>query len=349
MNRLFQILLFVAIVMAAFWLIWDSGGDGVNSQQAGKVLSRTVSTGFKKGSDAEPFFSRILDEGIPELSPKQIDSFVDSRHRSVGSLLGAFFLTGDESWLEEAQTSYPDSPELAVAMIQRGQDGASRAEWIARLRKNDPGNAAGGLFAAKEALEAGDTTVALAEMESLSGSARTDFFGALIRENVGAAYRHAGHDGLIADWAGFTRSPVLGASLTGLNKAIADAMEGAHAAGDDAQVEKLGQAGIDAALRMRGSGSDDHLISRLISVSMQRQVLGQLDTFDLIPGDQRQVVADRLIELDQEIGEIKSLTATLPDRLEIMNDEDVAEYTRRLQSDGEYGALRWLIEREGTS
>ncbi|MBL9154042.1 MAG: hypothetical protein JNK37_16235 [Verrucomicrobiales bacterium] len=288
---------------------------------------------------------RLGDEGIPELSDSEIEAFVESRQRDATSLIAALYLSGDPAWLDEAAERFPDRPEVALAVLMRGEAAETQGLWIERLKRNDPENAVGHLFAARQAFADGDSTAALSELASLADKPRTQFYMTSVRQAMTDAYRQAGHGDLTAEWSGMARSPVPASELRSLGKSLATAMETAHAAGDPAMTQQFGQIGLEVARRVVQDEPGDFLITRLIGLSLQRQVLHQLDVFELVPGD-RQIVADRLIEMDRDLATLRDLTTRHAEAVARLSDTEAVEFTRRLKQQGEFRALRWLAEKD---
>ena len=85
------------------------------------------------------------------------------------------------------------------------------------------------------------------------------------------------------------------------------------------------------------------LINQLISVSMERKLLNQLDAFDFVPGDQR-IVVERLAEMDKRITRIKSATQSYAELLPTVTEFEMRQYTRRVRVEGELKAMEWLVE-----
>lgn len=285
--------------------------------------------------------AEALRNGLPEISASDIEGFVDSRNRGALSMIAAFHLGGDRKWLEEAAGRYPDDPRVACAMLASGEAGEDRDAWIERLKRNDPGNATGYLYAALGRFDDGDPAAALDELRAMRDSKRQDFFLGSLRDEFSRAFRFAGHGAVLSDLAGSFAAPIPAEDLMRLNKQVASAMQGAHEAGDDRLVAELGETAILSAKRFSPSGRESYLINQLVGISMQRQALHQLDVFELVPGDSR-LVADRLIEMDREISDIRGLTSGSAGLFDRMSDAQAAEYSRRLRRDGEFEALAWL-------
>lgn len=301
------------------------------------IAKRAVSAG-----QPSELLQRMLDGDIAKLTPEQIEHYVESRGRDESSLIAAAMLGEDsDEWLDEAAERFPDDPGVAAAMLLYRGGKAEAGEWIERLKENDPGNSLGYLFAAKSALDSGNLDEALGELAALE-STRLNDFGVSWRSDFTEAYRSAGYQGMEAEWLGMFQVPVLTSEVSRLSASIGEAMIAAEGRGDRATAEALGRAGMKAAALVGGRGERDFLINQLISVSMERKLLNQLDAFEFVPGDER-LVLERIAEMDERIDRIKATIRSHSELLPTLTESELRQYTRRLQTDGELKAMEWLV------
>ena len=301
------------------------------------IAKRAVSAG-----QPSELLQRMLDGDIAKLTPEQIEHYVESRGRDESSLIAAAMLGEDsDEWLDEAAERFPDDPGVAAVMLLYRGGKAEAGEWIERLKENDPGNSLGYLFAAKSALDSGNLDEALGELAALE-STRLNDFGVSWRSDFTEAYRSAGYQGMEAEWLGMFQVPVLTSEVSRLSASIGEAMIAAEGRGDRATAEALGRAGMKAAALVGGRGERDFLINQLISVSMERKLLNQLDAFEFVPGDER-LVLERIAEMDERIDRIKATIRSHSELLPTLTESELRQYTRRLQTDGELKAMEWLV------
>ncbi len=288
------------------------------------------------------FLQRILNGEITKLTPEQIEQYVESRGRDASSLIVAAMLSEDrDEWLDEAAERFPDDPGVAAAMLLHRGGKAEAREWIGRLKENDPANSLGYLFAAKSALDGGNLDEALVELAALESTRLNDYRESW-QSDFTDAYRSAGYQGMEAEWLGMFQVPVLTSEVSRLSTGIGEAMIAAESRGDRAAAEALGRAGMKAAALVGGRGDRDLLINQLISVSMERKLLNQLDAFEFVPGDER-LVLERLAEMDERIDRIKATIQSHSELLPTLTEPELRQYTRRLQTDGELKAMEWLV------
>jgi hypothetical protein len=301
------------------------------------IVKRAVSAG-----QPPEFLQRMLDGAFPKLTSEQIERYVESRGRDALSLIAAAMLGQDsDEWLDEAAERFPDDPGVAAAMLLYRGGKAEASEWIGRLKENDPGNSLGYLFAAKSALDSGNLDEALGELAALESTRLNDYRESW-QSDFTEAYRSAGYQGMEAEWLGMFQVPVLTSEVRRLSTGIGEAMIAAEGRGDRATAEALGRAGMKAAALVGGRGERDLLINQLISVSMERKLLNQLDAFEFVPGDER-LVLERLAEMDERIDRIKVTIQSHSELLPTLTESELRHYTRRLQADGELKAMEWLV------
>jgi len=293
------------------------------------------------------FLQRMLDGEIAKLTPEQIERYVESRGRDALSLIVAAMLSEDrDEWLDEAAERFPDDPGVAAAMLLHRGGNAEAGEWIVRLKENDPGNSLGYLLAAKSALDGGNLDEAMEEFEALESTRLNDYRDSW-QSGFTDAYRSAGYEGMEAEWLGLFQVPILAGEVGKLSSGIGEAMIAAEGRGDRAAAEALGRSGMKAAALVGGRGERDLLINQLISVSMERKLLNQLDAFEFVPGDER-LVLERLAEMDERINRIKATIQSHSELLPTLTEPELRQYTRRLQADGELKAMEWLVAQRQT-
>jgi len=347
MNRSLRFYLALSVLFAfavAALFFWPATGSRKQeriampeSAEKRAAVKRTVPT-----SQAPEFQQRMLDGEIAKLTAEQIERYVESRGRDALSLIVASMLGGDkDEWLDEAAERFPDDPQVAAAMLLHKGENPDAEEWIVRLKENDPGNSLGYLFAAKSALDGGNLDEALGELAALESTRLNDYRDSW-QSGFTDAYRSAGYQGMEAEWLGMFQVPVLAGEVWQLSSGIAEAMIAAEGRGDRAAAEALGLSGMKAAALVGGRGERDLLVNQLISVSMERKLLNQLDAFEFVPGDER-LVLERLAEMDERIDRIKATIQSHSELLPTLTEPELRQYTRRLQTDGELMAMEWLV------
>jgi hypothetical protein len=292
------------------------------------------------------FLERMLNGEIAKLTPEQIENYIESRGRDALSLIVASMLGEDgDKWSDEAAERFPDDPRVAMAMLIRRGGSPEAGQWIARLKEHDPGNSLGYLLAAKSALDGRDLDGAMKDLSALESTRLNDFRESW-QSGITDAYRSAGYQGLEAEWLGMAQTPVMSGEVMKLSAGIAEAMVAAQERGDRTMAESLGRSGMRAAELVGGRGDRDLLINQLISVSMERRLLSQLNVFDFVPGDQG-IVVERLAEMDKRLARIKSAIQGHKQLLPTLTESELRQYTRRVHVEGELKAMEWLVAQRG--
>jgi hypothetical protein len=331
----------LAVAAVVFWPSAQPQGEERQPKPGSSKKSVDVKHPVSAGQSPE-FLQRMLDGEIAKLTPEQIERYVESCGRDALSLIVAAMLSEDrDEWLDEAAERFPDDPGVAVAMLFHRGDNPEAVEWIGRLKENDPRNSLGYLLAAKSALDGGNLDEALGELAALESTRLNDYRESW-QSGFTDAYRSAGYQGMEAEWLGLFQVPVLTGEVSRLSTGIGEAMIAAEGRGDRATAEALGRSGMKAAALVGGRGDRDLLINQLISVSMERKLLTQLDAFEFVPGDER-LVLERLAEMDGRINRIKATIQSHSELLPTLTESELRQYTRRLQTDGELKAMEWLV------
>ena len=343
-SRLRLLLAVLCILAVLVIVVGPESGNARQKKHSTPAASNTAADVKQAtpGNQPPDFLRRMLNGKIPRLSEAQIEHYVKSRGADAVSLIVASLLSENgERWLEEAGEQFPEDPRVATLMLIKRGKSPEASEWVARLKKHDPGNSLGFLWAAQSALDGKDLQGALKELSALESTRLEDYRDAW-QSGITDAYRSAGFRGLEAEWLGRWQVPVATGEMGRLSAGIADAMNAALAQGDRATAEALGRFGMKAAARVSGRGDRDLLIHQLISVSMERKLLNQLHVLDFIPGDER-LVADRLVEMDKHIARIKSVIQSHTELLPTLSESELRQFTRRVQVEGELKAMEWLV------
>lgn len=331
----------LAVATVVFWPAAQPQGEERQPKPGSLKKSVDVKHPVSVGQPPE-FLQRMLNGEIAKLTPEQIERYVESCGRDASSLIVAAMLGEDrDEWLDEAAERFPDDPGVAAAMLLHRGENPEAGEWIVRLKEHDPGNSLGYLLAAKSALDGGNLDEALGELAALESTRLNDYRESW-QSGFTDAYRSAGYQGMEAEWLGLFQVPVLTGEVSRLSTGIAESMIAAEGRGDRATAEALGRAGMKAAALVGGRGDRDLLINQLISVSMERKLLNQLDAFEFVPGDER-LVLERLAEMDERIDRIKATIQSHSELLPTLTEPELRQYTRRLQTDGELKAMEWLV------
>jgi len=283
---------------------------------------------------------KILDGGEPpKLTAEQLRAFVEREGHSAASLLAAWQLAGDPAWLEEAAQRHPDNPRVALAKLGAIKEiDADAAEWIRRLKQADPGNATGWCYDAMVAFKEGSPAAARAALAEAAQVGRFDAYAKESAAELAKAYRSAGVDGFAADVLG-----LFGVALPQAQLAMNVQREAISQLGgnlDDALVQDM----LKLATAVRGEGEEGFLITKLVGSAMERKMLAELSTLDLVPGT-RKFVLERMSELDSEKKLVQDLVRKTGPLMPALSESELRQYFKRSAVEGELKAMQWLLAR----
>lgn len=112
----------------------------------------------------------------PKLTAEQVEAYLRENHRDAASLLAAARASGDKTYLREAMEKYPNDPRVAFDAYflagPRDSDKLASAEsrnWLDAFKQSDPDNALPNYLAAGDDFRAGQTALALQELQAASG------------------------------------------------------------------------------------------------------------------------------------------------------------------------------------
>lgn len=332
----------VVVGISLVWRAFQVPAPILASQGAREAGATSSTAGLSDAPSPSDVIQRMLAGEFPRLTPEQIAAYVESKNHSALSLVAAWHLSRDAAWLREAAERHPEDPDVAAAMLASEGVKPGSERWIEVLKRAEPGNALGSLYAAKAALDEGLTSDAMAELSGLGPRSRLDLPTDRWSKAMIEAYHSAGYQGLEAEWAGLAQVSSPWGHIRTLNVSLAEAMTLAAESGDRQMAAQFGETAMKTAALVNHQGDGDSLLTQLVSLSMERQVLNQMEGFDLIPGDQKLVV-ERLSEMDRRIAGIKELISKSQLLLPKLTDSEARQYTRRVRVEGELKAMRWLV------
>jgi hypothetical protein len=128
---------------------------------------------------------------------------------------------------------------------------------------------------------------------------------------------------------------------------IRDVQQQYAAAGDNASVQNLAQAGVDFANRITtGDGGKFLIINQLVGMASEAIVLQTLDqntSYDFLGG---QTPAQWGADLKQQKAAIRDLVQNMDVTLPNMSEDQISGYWERVKIYGELNAMKWLKEQQ---
>lgn len=323
----------------------SSGREAVDVRDAlhAKREDPSASEGKKMPSAARLLFMLPGEDGYPDLTSSQLETYVVHEGRSAASLLTAFVLSnGDVSWLREAAESYPHNPRVSATMLMRGSElGGDSKEWIQRMQENDPQNSLGWYQAAVTAFKEGNSDEALNALQSAVSRGRPSLYHEEFSRDVSKAYRSAGYEALQAESLGASRMEGQHFSLL-VDLATLVGAEPAFARGP------AGKEMLALAENLRGSTGRGVVMDRMTAAMIDRHLLGRLELSDDVPGAEVFAI-ERLEEGRHESSEIMALVERCKRLMPKLSDTEVKQFLRRMSIEGEVKAMEWVVQTQTTA
>lgn len=289
--------------------------------------------------------ARLQSGETPVLPREKVEDYVERCKRDAPSLLAAYRLTRDKSYLTEAAQSHPHDPRIQIAMLgDASLPPDQRTQWLERLKQSAPDNALGNYLSAADLFKAKQPERALRELAAAAGKARFDDYATADIQATEEMLLLAGRSPVEAKGTAFagTLLPHL-QSLTAVAKEMAALQKDQLARGDPASAEALANLGLTIARQINTGPSRGILIEQLVAMAFEKRVLEPLEqnrNYEFL----RQTPAERLAVLQTQRDEIRSLTQKLDafDPASGLTEPELLVYFERMKNSGELEALRWL-------
>ena len=276
-----------------------------------------------------------------ELPREQIEAYLQQNHRNVESLLAAFQVSRDPSYLREAATNSPNNPAVQFAVIANNVFPDEQRQWIDAFKASSAGNALPWYFSALDYFKSNQPDQAIQE---LTQATRRQLYGDYAAQTVQAVeemYDSAGWPALAAK-ACAPGTAVSSVSYLNVLKTLAnDAVQ--------TQQNYVSQGNTSSAISMASMGMElgDQLreasgpIDQLVGIAIEKKILGQLDpaqNYDFLG----RPVSHALAELDQQKQTIQQVLQTRDQVRPTLNESELNDYWEREKIYGEMYALQWL-------
>jgi hypothetical protein len=290
---------------------------------------------------------RLARMGTPDseenhLTESEIANYLAQNHTNALSLLTAFQASGDREFLRQAAANFPNDPLVQAKVLMHNLYPEQRQQWLDALKKSAPENSLPNFLAARDIMDQGNPTAALAEITSAANKSYSDYYrqSALGLEE---AYLEAGRSPAEAKALGGSEIllPQL-APLKNLGVQLADLSAEYGKGGDSASQQALLEGVYEMATQFRDNGRQGTLITSLVGLALQNIVLQHWPEGTPPPDMIQSSVADQLAANQQYRESIRADTRLLTQWLPSASETEIVAYLDHRQSLGEENALQWL-------
>jgi hypothetical protein len=123
----------------------------------------------RRAKDFHTLARRLKQGEAPQLTRREIDDFLEARHRSAGSLVAAFRLSKDDAFIREAMERFPHDPQVLLAFLESQTDPSKRLEILETLKFADPDNGLADCLSACVLFDLGKNDEAVAALSQSAG------------------------------------------------------------------------------------------------------------------------------------------------------------------------------------
>jgi tetratricopeptide (TPR) repeat protein len=299
---------------------------------------------------ATNLFTRLLNGDAPRLTPEQVEPYLRKNGRSVESLLGAFYATGDRAFLREAAEKNPDDPRANFAAYFLAREhpitepaSAESRQRLEAFAKTAPDNALPNYLLAFDDFKSGKTDQAVQQLLAAAQKSKFQDYSREFIQNAEDAYRAAGWSE--AEAKAVAAFGLMLPHLVELKQAGLKTTELAQLYrqnGDEASAQAALQLALGLGQRLDG-GEPLTTIEELVGFAIERRALAAMDPASVI-GDTGQTVQGRLDAINQRRKDIKEISSKEEAILPTLSEPDLVSFFDRVKVLGEDAAVLWLVK-----
>jgi RNA polymerase sigma factor (sigma-70 family) len=273
-----------------------------------------------------------------ELSHEQIEAYLQQNKRNAESLLAAYRMSRDQSYLREAATNFPNIPFVQFAVIADKVFPEEQRKWIDAFKVSSPDNALAWYFSALDYFNSKQPDLAIRELAEATRRQSFDTYAAQTSQAVEEMCDLAGWPPLAAKaWAPSSEPNSYLNSLKNLANQMMQTQQQDLTQGDAASANSMASMGMVLGNDLR-AGSP---IDQLVGIAMEKNILGKLDpavNYDFLG----RPVSEALAELDRQKQAIADALKTRDQLLPTLDETELASYFERKKLYGEVNAVLWL-------
>ncbi|MGA2281417.1 MAG: sigma-70 family RNA polymerase sigma factor [Verrucomicrobiota bacterium] len=273
-----------------------------------------------------------------ELAREEIEAYLQQNKRNAESLLAAYRMSHDQSYLREAATNFPNTPFVQFAIIADKVFPEEQRQWIDAFKASSPDNALAWYFSALDYFNSKQPDLAIRELAEATRRQSFDTYAAQASQAVEEMCDLAGWPPLAAKaWAPSSESASYLPSLKNLGNQIMQTQQQNLTQGDAASANSLASMGMVLGNSLLAGNP----IDQLVGIAIEQKMLAQLDpavNYDFLG----RPVSEVLAELDRQKQAIRDALNARDQVLPTLNEAELASYFERKKLYGEVNALLWL-------
>ncbi len=331
-------------------------------------IAKTVTNAPRIGQEISPlgendkrFKEMFLNAmtGATALPDDAIENYLHQRGRNAATLLVAWQMSGDSSFLKEAGTKFPTDPRVQFSLLTcnaffDGHDKldsffADRGKWIDSFVQSSPDNPLANYLVASDYFRQHQTEKAIAEMATaLTKNSFQDYYAVTVQDQeYRQLFLSAGSSSDEAQVKGFWTACLSGnrylETMRNLGWDLAQAEAAYNATDDSAAAKAVARSAV--ALGQNVALDTGSLGNQIIGNSIQEMALKNL------PPDEAldwlgQTPSVRLTELAQQKEQITNYAAAFIPAVSQSSRAELVEFVNRAQQDGDVlSTIQWLTAR----
>jgi RNA polymerase sigma factor (sigma-70 family) len=273
-----------------------------------------------------------------ELSREEIGAYLQQNKRNAESLLAAYRMSHDQSYLREAATNFPNTPFVQFAIIADKVFPEEQRKWIDAFKASAPDNALAWYFSALDHFNLKQPDLAIQELAEATRRQVFDTYAAQASQAVEEMCNLAGWPPLAAKaWAPSSESASYLPSLRNLANQMMQTQQQDLTRGDAASANSMASMGMVLGNTLRAGGP----IDQLVGIAIEKNILGKLDpavNYDFLGRPVNEVLA----ELDRQKQATRDALNAREKVLPTLNETELASYFERKKLYGEVNAVQWL-------
>lgn len=287
--------------------------------------------------------------GSPKTLHQQVEEWLARHHRSADSLLAAFHVLNDTNYLKEAATSFPDNPQVELAVLARNVFPEDRRKWLDLFKVSSPSNSLADYLSAQTYFRNGQSDMAVKDLVAATGKPEFENYtleSQLDAEELGQFLGKSPLDSSETALAGSMGDMPL-ATLKQLASQMADLQKQELNVGDNNSAENLAQMGMVLGGQLNEGAGGKYIINQLLGIAVETAMFQQLDpntSYDFLDGE---TPAQKLEELKQQKVALSQLDKSVQAIQSSLTDAEIVSFQERIRIYGEVAAMRWLVQQHG--